>query len=129
MTATYSRIFDYVDDDGNAVTPAKVQIQVPYKAASIGTIPIADGTPSGTEFDMPFQGMTQGGALILIRNKTGQELNMAWGGNWFPHLAIDGLLSWAAPAPPTSGAVLGLRFMLTKTQQGDGKITFSLFGQ
>jgi hypothetical protein len=127
--AIYHAGFSWVDDDGNPIKGNDIQVVANYTIASVGSVPIPNGTVAGVEFDMPLAGMPGGGALIWIRNKTGQELNMAWGGNWFPHLAVDGTLIWAAPSPPLAGAITSLRFMTTAVQVGLGKITFALFGQ
>lgn len=90
-------------------------------------MPVHDGAASGTEIDIAFPGIAAA-SLVFIENKTGQELNMAWGGNWFPHLPDGGAVAFLFPKTPETGGVSALRFMLTQAQVGEGHINYTVAG-
>jgi hypothetical protein len=129
MNASCAIQIAYSDVDGHTRTSQFGPIGCAYTNQITGAIPVPDGTPSGTEFDVPFVGLATGASLIIIENYTGQEINAAWGGNWAPHLAAGGYLVYAMPDVPTDGCIAGLRFMTTAPQVGAGKITFYAFGK
>jgi hypothetical protein len=118
----------WTDADGNVIRPATRTVQCPYSLCIQSALPIAQGLPAGTELDIPFTGMIQSSTLMIIQNFSGQELGMAWGGNFSPNLPAGGLLIRAFPAPPTSNPILGLRFFLTEIQATAGKVNYTLLG-
>jgi hypothetical protein len=126
-SAKITGTISYVDVDGNTRTTA-FGLGCEYSNLATGAIPVPDGTPAGTEFDVPFVGLLEGATLVVAKNCSGQELNAAWGGNWAPHLGPGATMIYAQPVLPAGGRVLSLRFMLTKAQAGDGKIVFYAFG-
>lgn len=128
QTAQYICNLCWADANGNVIKPAAQAVMCPYDVALTGHIPVPDGTASGTEFDVPFTGLSKAATLICIQNATHQELNCAWGGNWAPHLPDGGLQIWAHPVPVVEGAITSLRFMLTQQQVGAGRIIYTVLG-
>lgn len=124
---------NWTDSEGNNYTGtpfagASGGMMMAGNVVNCGYLLIPDQSAQGAEFDLPFQGVAQGATYVMIANQSGQELNMAWGGNWFPHLPAGGLLLWAFPAIPQGGQITSLRFMLTQAQNGLGKIKYIYCG-
>lgn len=94
-----------------------------------GALPVEPAV-AGTEFDLDFRpmGVTNGIAYLAIVNLTGQELNMAWGGNWAPHIPTGGRIIWALGSVPNGGQITSLRFMLTQDLTSPGYIRFAVVG-
>lgn len=128
MQASFVGKCSWTDADGNPVTPAATAVSCPYCVAIAGHLPIPDGTPAGVEFDIPFTGIASACSLLRIENITGQELGMAWGGNFMPSLPPGGLLFWAFPVAVMSRPITSLRFFTTAPQSGVGKIVYSAMG-
>ena len=128
MLAKFCGSFTWTDNDGNIFKPNTLTILPAYTTFTVGSLPVPDQTPAGTEIDLTPPGITNGTSLVWIENKTGQDLNMAWNGNWFPHLAAGGLLLHVAPTAPAAGVIIGLRFMLTQIQSGIGSIYYAIGG-
>lgn len=128
MQAKYAGRLQWADADGNVFNPKEIAIAIGYNIENVGMLPVPDGTAAGTEIDLPFTGVTGGASMLLVENKTGQELNTAWGGNWAPHIAVGGILLYASPAPPVAGQISSWRFMLTQQQVGMGYIAFAVLG-
>jgi hypothetical protein len=120
--------YSWTDSDGSTYNPAPHNITCPCTVGISGAIPVPAGTPSGTEFDVPFTGIASAATMVFIENKTGQELGAAWGGNFAPNLAPGGILFYAHPAPVGAGKVTSLRFFLTQTQAADGQILYAACG-
>jgi hypothetical protein len=129
MQGTYAGNFSWSDAAGNVIKPKAVSIPFNYAVAITGSLPVPDETPAGTEVDVPFVGLSQGASFVWMQNSTGQDLNMAWGGNWMPFLAAGGVLLWVAPQLASAGRITSLRFMLTQAQQGPGCIIYTVAGQ
>jgi hypothetical protein len=118
---------EWSDDDSNVIHRAMRTILCPFAVAVEGSLPIPVGTAQGIEIDLPFEGVAVAATFILIENHTGQELGMAWGGNFSPNLPDGGVLIRAFPVAPAAGFITALRFWLTKAQTAPGKIVY-LFG-
>jgi hypothetical protein len=127
-TATCSYDFTWTDPDGNIVTPKIRTVSCPYSINLAGEIPVLAGTAEGVEVDIPFTGLTKAASLICVENMTGQELGMAWGGNFMPNLPAGGMMLHAFPSCPAAGPILSLRFFLTGVQAQDGKISYAVLG-
>ena len=127
-TATSITRFIYTDVDGLVVNPKPISISVPYTTSLIGALQVQPGTAAGTEIDLPMLGINQDATYIQIQNETGQELNMAWGGNWEFHLAPGGIFVRSNPAPVLAGSITAWRFLLTQTQVALGAIIFHVLG-
>jgi hypothetical protein len=128
MNSTLTFACTWEDADGNPIHPKPRTIQIPCTVGAQGAIPVPPGTASGTEVDVPFPGILSAATLVVIENETGQELNVAWGGNWAPHLPAGATLIYAMPAVPAAGAITSLRFMLTQQQVGAGLINYTVLG-
>src|ERR1700729_3182407 len=102
--------------DGSVVPTKPRTIECPYTIVVSGQMRVLAGTGPGVEVDVPFQGITQATTLAVIKNQTGQELIMAWQGNWLPNLPNGGTFIHAFPVPVTAGCITGFRFFLTETQ-------------
>jgi hypothetical protein len=116
------------DADGNVVRPKPRIIASPYTISLEGQLPFPDGTPAGTEIDLPFTGLTVAATLLIIENQTGQELGMAWGGNFSPNFPNKGTIIWAFPAAPATRPILSLRFWTTVPQVGLGMVPYTVLG-
>lgn len=125
LTATLS--YAFVDEDANSLHSPPLITQCPYAVVLDSSIPIPDGTASGTEIDIPFTGI-QAATFVYVKNMSGQELNAAWLGNWGLHLPDCGCLCYILPAVPSGGVIPSLRFMLTKAQVGAGKLHYVVAG-
>lgn len=121
-------VFSWTDDEGNSYKGGSGDFMCPGNSVTSGYLIVPDGSAAGTEFDLPFPSVLNAATYIFLLNKTGQDLNMAWGGNWFPHLAAGGMLLFASPTAPTAGGITSLRFMLTKGQSGIGKLKYAVCG-
>jgi hypothetical protein len=122
--------FTWTDLDGNVISPAPRGVAPPYSVSLYGSLPIPAGTASGTEVDIPFTGIAAGATHVAIENKTGQELGMAWGGNFMPSLPPGALVQWTLPSQvqQSGRSVTSLRFFLTETQPVLGHIVYQAVG-
>jgi hypothetical protein len=118
----------YLDADGNAIMPAAKVVSIPYTTVANMVMWVRGGTAQGAEVDATFPGLVAAGTLIVVENETSQELNMAWGGNFFPHIPPGGVIIFAYPAAPAAGQITGLRFFTTQAQLADEKVVFTVLG-
>src|SRR5277367_4170706 len=110
--ATFS--FKWTDGDGDALTVKGKTLVFPGTLLLRGSLSIPAGLSSGTEVDLLLPGLVQGVSFMYLENMSGQELNMAWGGNFYPHLPDQGVMLYMFPVAPAAGAVTGWRFFLTQ---------------
>jgi len=127
-TAYFGLQMQWTDGDGNPVKPATKAVTIPYTVAVEGEIEVAANTAQGVEVDVPFEGIGTVATGVYVENLTGQELGMAWGGNFMPNIAPGGVLLVAHPKAVAAGQILALRFFLTKAQVGPGLINYIAFG-
>ena len=128
LFAQYSGGYQWSDPDGTIYKPKATLIECPYTVPLVSMLPVPDGAAAGTEYDLPSCGIMTGASFVWVRNWVGQELSMAWGGNWLPHLPNGGIVVWAASQLAAAGTIISLRFMLTQTQVGPGAIHYALMG-
>jgi hypothetical protein len=122
--AKYTGSYVWTDGEGNLLKPAAVNILSPYDIPFDGTIPVRAGATAGTEVDLTLPGLGTGATILFLANHTGQELGMAWGGNFAPNLPDKGVIVHAYPALPAAGQITGFRFFLTQTQIANGFIAY-----
>ena len=125
---THTHATKWLDAQGNPVAKATQVINAPCSVALDGILPVAAGTAQGTEIDLPMLGIVQAATFVTVQNQTGQELEMAWGGNWLPNIPPGGLLRWAFPVAPSANVITSLRFMLTQEQGAAGSILYTVCG-
>jgi hypothetical protein len=129
MTAQATFSFKWTDADGNAFSAKGRTIQFPGTLLLHGSLPIPAGLSAGAEVDLPFLGIADGASFIYLENAAGQELGMAWGGNFYPHLPNEGVMMYMFPnAVSPAGAVTSWRFFLTQAQAEVGYVNFAVFG-
>lgn len=127
---TFTSQYTWTDILGNTFHPKPDSAIAGNGAVSMtGALPV-NPAPAGTEVDLNFapMGITSGIVFLWLENRTGQELNMAWQGNWFPHLPPGGRLIWAFPVEAAAGQITAMRFMLTQDQSSLGYIKFMVVG-
>lgn len=103
----------WADPHGRVQQIPVTSVSVPYMSAPTGVIPILANSPAGTEVDLPLLGILTAATFLLVENTSGQELNMAWGGNWAPHLPPGGMFMFSFPTAPSSGQITSWRFFTT----------------
>ena len=131
MSARTGRLifsYEWTDADGNVFKPVARTTMIPYSTAVKGEIPIPAGTAEGAEVDLTLPNITTACTLVIIENLSGQDLGMAWGGNFSPDLGIGATMLYACPAPPSQGGITGLRFFLRQAQVVDGLIAYAVLG-
>jgi|SRR5208337_961048 len=128
LNAVLTWTLSWVDGDGNTVKPPAKSVACPYLVSNAGEIPVPAATPQGTEIDMPFTGIGAAATCVYVENLTGQELGMAWGGNFMPNIPAGGALLFAHPRAVGAGPIVALRFFLTRVQAAPGTINFLVFG-
>jgi hypothetical protein len=120
--------FRWTDADGNPYVSKGRTMQFPGTLVLHGSLPVPAGLEAGAEVDLPFLGISDGASFCYLENETGQELNMAWGGNFFPHFPNDGVMLFMFPTVPASGQIQSWRFILTQAQAQAGVVNFAVFG-
>jgi hypothetical protein len=128
MQAQVQMQFHYTDADGNIIRPAAKNIVCTYAVSVSGSIPVPAGTPQGAEVDLPFTGLAEDACFVYVHNTTGQELGMAWLGNYMPNLPADGVLWMPQPSYRAAGKIPALRFFLTQQQAQEGSIVYTVLG-
>jgi|ERR1700722_751065 len=128
LSLAYRLAFQWTTADGNPRNFAPKLGACPFNIPLESTMPVPAGTAQGTEIDISFPGIRTAATFIYICNMSGQELGMAWGGNFMPSLPPNGILCYALPQAPNAGVITSLRFFLTQVQAADGAIAYAVFG-
>jgi len=124
----FSGSYSWVDADGNAMKAIATKLaSCQYNVQLVGQLPVPTGLVLGAELDIPFTGLSAA-SFVYIENQSGQELGMAWGGNFSPNLPNGGMLCYAFPTAPVAGGISSLRFFLTAPTTAPGLIMYAAFG-
>jgi hypothetical protein len=86
------------------------------------------GTAQGAELDISFPNIGTAATFVYVENKSGQELGMAWGGNFYPDLPNGGVILLMFPEAPVQGVMTGFRFFLRQAQTTVGQVNFVVGG-
>ena len=109
------------DPDGLLVKSNTIATTMTYAMCVDSVLPIPAGTASGTEIDLPLAGITQGLTGLRLQNMSGQELGMAYGGNFSWSLPPGGsiVLAFSTPVSSSGRAITvanTIRFFTTAVQ-------------
>lgn len=127
-TCSYS--LRWTDGDGRVMSPASLSVLFPYCACSSGVLSVPAGASSGAEIDLVLPGSWTNLTAFVVENQSGQELGMAYGGNFAPSLPAGGMFAFAFPAAVSvSGrAITGWRFFLTQNQSAEAGVNYWAWG-
>lgn len=128
-SASLKLVLSYGPPGGGTASPPQLSVVAPYKAQSIGIIDVPDGESTATEHDVPFGAVEDEATLVIVKNKTGQDLIVKLNGSLaLQHLAPNGVLVHAAPAAAGGSPLTALSLTSTAEQDGDGSIEYFVFG-
>ena len=118
----------WTDAQGNFVGKASRTLQSQLSVVLDSSMPVPVGTAAGAEIDIAFPGIVTAASYVLIENQSGQELGMAWTGNFLPSIPDGGMVLWYLPTTPSQRQILSLRFFLTQDQVSPGSILYTVCG-
>jgi hypothetical protein len=96
---------------------------------SQGIVDVPDGTVGSTEIDIPMGSIGTALTAALIKNTSGQELDIEFLGTATPYsVPTGGLLLLAFPATPESIPITAVTVTTTGAQTGAGAVYYWLFG-
>lgn len=132
-TAIFKWSLQYTDGDGKTQRvpdQGTNNVSVPYQAISEGTIDVPDAEVSATAHAIPFGSINVAATLVVLENKTGQELILKVNGSAaLQHLgAGQSLAVFADPTAPGTNPITALSLTTTATQSGAGSIVYRVFG-
>lgn len=131
---TFQHTMSWRDPEGNITNGLPIVTSVPYEQCFDNMLPVPGGTPAGTEIDLPFPGILQDITCLRVINQTGQELGMAFGGNYDLSLPVGAMQIFTFPVPVVGSnryiGASGVRFWTTVIQPtpSPGCIHYLAFG-
>lgn len=132
-TAILKYALQYETAEGqSALVPPNgtARVQCPYQAQSVGSLDVPDTTTSATSYSIPFGSIGVAATLVVLENKTGQELAVKINGaSSASHRMKDGgvLILGEAAAPGTT-PITAVSVATTATQSGAGFVAYYVFG-
>lgn len=101
-----------------------------FQAMNLGTLDVADTTAAATTIPIPFGAVANGASALLLRNRTGQEVNVAINGALTPSHTIPtgGVQLIASAGLAVDTPITSLNVVTTATQAGIGYIDYFVFG-
>jgi hypothetical protein len=129
-TATFSVALSY-QNPGGAIAAAPPQVaSVPYQAMTYGELDIPDATAASTEFPVSLAGIGTAATGIMLKNESGQELDVEFNGGTEKPFSIpdDGLVMLAFPAAPAETPITALTVTTSAEQTGEGLVKYWAFG-
>lgn len=114
---------------GGATIAAALSVLPSFQASSFGQVDVPDTTPSSTAFSIPFGSIAVGASLVLIQNKTGQEMSLKLNGSAaLQNIPDQGVVLLPVAALPAASKLTAVSLTTTATQSGAGTIDFYVLG-
>ena len=81
--AVFGVSLSYTDPGGVAASAPAQSVTVPYQALSSGTLDIPDAAAASTDYLIPLGSIDTAVTGVMIRNSSGQELDVSLNGGAF----------------------------------------------
>lgn len=114
---------------GGTITVPAMSINAPFQGMNAAVIDVPDLEASATSHAVPF-GSVASASAVLIKNKTGQDLNVKINGAAAASHSIpdEGVLLLAAETVATATAITSCAVITSAIQAGAGQIECWVFG-
>ncbi len=128
--AVFGVTCSYTGPGGTAVSAPAQAVTAPYQALSSGTLDIPDATAGATELPIPLGSIGTAVTAIMIRNSSGQELDIEFGGAAAMSFSLPtgGMFLYAVPSEPAETPITAVTVTTSAEQSGDGAVHYWAFG-
>lgn len=117
----------YATPGGGSATIPTMSVNALFQGSSVGFIDIPATTAAG-DFDIPFGSIDTGASLAIVRNRTGQDLEITTNGNDTGVAIPDGGVHVVGSATFSGAPLLSITCTTSNTQSGAGQIDYFVFG-
>jgi len=132
LNARLGVTLSYTNEEGGSSTMSPIAIAAKYQSQSHGTIDVPDTTSADTEYSIPFGSVDEGASLMIIENRTGQDLEVKINdqnvGSHHHDIPAGGVFVLGGPNKSTVHPLLSAVVKTTATQSGAGLVGYRVFG-
>lgn len=119
----------YPGPGGGTVSEPQISINAPFKASAVGSVDVPDSEAASTEHAITFGSVGTGATLAIIKNDTGQELDVKLNGAVSSVGIADGAVAVISQdALPAATPLTALAVVTTAEQSGHGTVGYWVFG-
>ncbi len=132
LNARLGLTLSYTNEEGGTSTMSPIALAAQYQSQSHGTIDVPDTTVSATEYPIPFGSVDDGASLMILENRSGQDLEVNLNGKdddtHHHDIPIGGVLVLGGLHASAGHPLLSAVVVTTATQSGAGLISYRVFG-
>jgi hypothetical protein len=132
LNARLGLTLSYTNEEGGTSTASPIAIASHYQSQSHGTIDVPDTQAMDTEYSIPFGTVDAGAALMIIENRTGQDLEVKVNdqnvGTHHHDIPVGGVFVLGGPSPSAAHPLLSAVVKTTAIQSGAGLVAYRVFG-
>ncbi len=132
LNARLGVTLSYTNEEGGTSTMTAIAVAAKYQSQSHGTIDVPDTTAADTEYSIPFGSVDEGATLMILENRTGQDVEVKINGqavvSHHHEIPAGGVLVLGGPLASAESPLLSAVVKLSATQAGAGLVAYRVFG-